>query len=106
MERLLCLEMGRRSSDSAANIPGSDYYFAMATVQLYAAARAAAGTSRVEVDAADLAMLVEQLKSDFPGLGRTLMQSTYLLNGTACKDLSTALKSSDQIDVMPRFAGG
>jgi molybdopterin synthase sulfur carrier subunit len=78
----------------------------MAIVQLYAAARAAAGTSRVEIEGADLGSVVENLKAQYPNLGRVLLQSTYLLNGTSCKELSTSLSSSDQIDVMPRFAGG
>ncbi len=78
----------------------------MAIVQLYAAARAAAGTSRVEIDGENLGSVVENLKSKYPNLGRVLLQSTYLLNGTSCTELTTSLVSSDQIDVMPRFAGG
>ena len=78
----------------------------MAIVQLYAAARAAAGTPRLELDANDLSTLIDRLKVEYPQLGRVLLQSTYLLNGTACKDLSTTLTSKDQIDVMPRYAGG
>jgi len=78
----------------------------MAKVKLYAAARAAAGTSELSIDAATLEELVAALKNSHPALGRVLLQSTYLLNGTSCKELSTALSSSDQIDIMPRFAGG
>jgi molybdopterin converting factor small subunit len=78
----------------------------MAKVKLYAAARAAAGTSELSIDAATLEDLVGALKVSHPALGRVLLQSTYLLNGTSCKELSTSLTSQDQIDVMPRFAGG
>jgi len=78
----------------------------MAKVKLYAAARAAAGTNELSIDAATLEELVAGLKVAHPDLGRVLLQSTYLLNGTSCKELSTALSSNDQIDVMPRFDGG
>ncbi len=78
----------------------------MATVKLYAAARAAAGANELSINAATLEELVATLKDSHPALGRVLLQSTYLLNGTSCKELSTSLSSSDQIDIMPRFAGG
>lgn len=78
----------------------------MAIVQLYAAARAAAGSARIDIEGADLGTVVANLKSDYPNLGRVLLQSTYLINGTACNDLSTSISPNDQIDVLPRFAGG
>jgi len=78
----------------------------MAKVNLYAAARAAAGSSRLEVDSPDLGSLVALLERDHQKLRSVLPLCSYLLNGTSVKDLTTKLTENDQIDVLPRFAGG
>ena len=78
----------------------------MAKVHLYAAARAAAGSSRLDVDSPDLGSLVALLERDHQKLRSVLPLCSYLLNGTSVKDLSTKLAENDQIDVLPRFAGG
>ena len=78
----------------------------MAKVHLYAAARAAAGSPRLDVDSPDLGSLVALLERDHQKLRSVLPLCSYLLNGTSVKDLSTKLTENDQIDVLPRFAGG
>jgi molybdopterin converting factor small subunit len=78
----------------------------MAKVHFYAAARAAAGSSRLDVDSPDLGSLVALLERDNQKLRSVLPLCSYLLNGTSVTDLTTKLAENDQIDVLPRFAGG
>lgn len=78
----------------------------MPKVLFYAAARAAAGVTQAEISAQTLGELVTNLGKSLPALGKVLPGCSYLLNGTACTDISTSLSDSDQIDVLPRFAGG
>ena len=78
----------------------------MAKVHLYAAARAAAGQSRFDVDTGDLGSLIIALESEHQKLRAVLPMCSYLLNGTSVKDRSTKLTPEDQVDVLPRFAGG
>ncbi len=78
----------------------------MAKVHLYAAARAAAGQSRLDLDSSDLGSLISALESEHQKLRAVLPMCSYLLNGTSVKDHSTKLTPEDQIDVLPRFAGG
>ena len=78
----------------------------MAKVHLYAAARAAAGSARLDVDSSDLGSLIASLEGDYQKLRAVLPLCSYLLNGTSTSDLTTKLTQDDQIDVLPRFAGG
>ena len=78
----------------------------MAQVNLYAAARAAIGQSRIELTAASLGELVTALSATDAKLAKLLPTCTYLLNGIACEDLNRQLLEDDQIDVLPQFAGG
>jgi molybdopterin converting factor small subunit len=78
----------------------------MPHVTFYAAARAAAGVSRAEIDGSTLSALVKNLEHSYPALGPVLPGCSYLLNGVACKDLDSALTSADNVDILPRFAGG
>lgn len=78
----------------------------MAHVRFYAAARAASGIAQSEVTGQTLRELLENLIHLYPELGKVLPGCSFLLNGTACKDDFSAISNSDQIDVLPRFAGG
>lgn len=77
----------------------------MAQVNLYAAARAAAGSSKLEISAMTLEELIATLGSN-PELAKLLPTCSFLLNGESCEDFKRKLIDSDAIDVLPQFAGG
>ena len=77
----------------------------MAEVNLYAAAKAAAGSASLSIEAADLAALITKLNS-VGELAKLLPTCSYLINGIAPSDQSQALDKSDVVDVLPQFAGG
>ena len=77
----------------------------MAEVNLYAAAKAAAGSASLSIDAADLSELIAKLNS-VGELAKLLPTCSYLINGIAPSDQSQALEKSDVVDVLPQFAGG
>ena len=77
----------------------------MAEVNLYAAAKAAAGSASLSIEAADLAALITKLNS-VVDLAKLLPTCSYLINGIAPVDQSQALEKSDVVDVLPQFAGG
>ncbi|MBU6263754.1 MAG: MoaD/ThiS family protein [Actinomycetales bacterium] len=78
----------------------------MARVNLYAAARAAAGAELLEIEASTLGILIEKLTSKSSELAKLLPTCSYLLNGESCEDLNRVLAEGDNIDVLPQFAGG
>jgi molybdopterin converting factor small subunit len=78
----------------------------MAKVNLYAAARAAAGAELLEIEASTLGILIEKLTSMNSELAKLLPTCSYLLNGESCEDLNRVLAEGDNIDVLPQFAGG
>lgn len=77
----------------------------MAEVNLYAAAKAAAGSASLSIEASDLAALITQLNS-IGDLAKLLPTCSYLINGIAPSDQKQALEKSDVVDVLPQFAGG
>ena len=77
----------------------------MAEVNLYAAAKAAAGSASLSIEGTDLASLITQLNS-IGDLAKLLPTCSYLINGIAPADQSQALQNSDVVDVLPQFAGG
>ena len=75
-------------------------------MNLYAAARAAAGAELLEIEASTLGILIEKLTSKNSELAKLLPTCSYLLNGESCEDLNRVLAEGDNIDVLPQFAGG
>lgn len=91
-------------------------------VRFFAAAAAATGVEEQRVDLAavagsrpyTLADLSELLVTSFPvsasghtpPLADILTRCSFLLNEVATRDLTSALKSGDVVDVLPPFAGG
>jgi molybdopterin converting factor small subunit len=79
------------------------------TVRFFAAARAAAGAESEIVTVpcgATVAELVGGLAGRDARLARVLSRCSYLCDGIAVRDDSTALRAGDTIDVLPPFAGG
>ena len=79
----------------------------MASVQvrLFAVARAKAGAELISCQPGSLASIIENLET-YGELAAVLPQCSYLVDGLACIDLNTEIKSDSTIDVLPRFAGG
>ena len=78
----------------------------MATVRYFAAARAAAGLTSEEIPAASVKELVDEAQARHPALARILTACSYLVDGLACRDATTALTGASTVDVLPPFAGG
>lgn len=79
------------------------------TVRYFAAARAAAGTESETVTlrpGATVAELVDGLADRGARLATVLSRCSYLCDGIAVRDDTTALSAGNMIDVLPPFAGG
>ncbi|OBH63898.1 MoaD/ThiS family protein [Mycobacterium sp. E2479] len=79
------------------------------TVRYFAAARAAAGVDSESVvlrPGTTVGELVERLAVRGSGLATVLNRCSYLRDGIAVRDDTTALQSGDTIDVLPPFSGG
>ena len=78
----------------------------MATVRLFAAARAAAGVPSLLVDATTVGQALDAAVAAHPGLARVLPQCSLLRDEVACRDHGTPVGPDTVIDVLPPFAGG
>lgn len=79
------------------------------TVRYFAAARAAAGTESetlVVRPGTTVAELVERLGVRGSQFATVLSRCSYLCDGIAVRDATTALRTGETIDVLPPFAGG
>jgi sulfur-carrier protein len=79
------------------------------TVRYFAAAHAAAGAESETVTlpaGATVAELVGRLADRGPRLATVLGRCSYLCDGIAVRDETTALLHGNTIDVLPPFAGG
>ena len=79
------------------------------TVRYFAAARAAAGAESETLTlrpGATVAELVGDLAVRGARLAAVLSRCSYLCDGIAVRDDTTALRSGVTIDVLPPFAGG
>ena len=79
------------------------------TVRYFAAARAAAGADSetlVVHPGTTVGELVERLAPQGSPLATVLTRCSYLCDGIAVRDETTALRSGDTIDVLPPFSGG
>jgi molybdopterin converting factor small subunit len=79
------------------------------TVRYFAAARAAAGAESETVilrPGTTVAELVERLAVPGTRLATVLNRCSYLCDGIAVRDETTALHGGNTIDVLPPFAGG
>ena len=87
-------------------LSGKRYGACMATVNFYAAARAASGVSVSEFEGQTLAEVIAAVSRNFPKVGQILPGCSYLINGTATLNMDIKVNPSDVIDILPRFAGG
>ena len=75
-------------------------------VRFFAAARAAAKTDQIYLDAATLQEILATCIANFPELGRVIPQCSFLVDGVANHDRGMMINYGSQIDVLPKFAGG
>jgi molybdopterin converting factor small subunit len=79
----------------------------VATVRYFAAARAAAGRHEEQFDVGTLDELVSLLGARYgERLSLVLKACSYLVDGVACRDGTTALAVQSTVDILPPFAGG
>ena len=79
------------------------------TVRYFAAARAAAGAESETVvlrSGTTVGELVERLAIPGSRLAAVLSRCSYLCDGVAVRDETTALRAGNTVDVLPPFAGG
>jgi molybdopterin converting factor small subunit len=77
------------------------------TVRYFAAAAEAAGTNAESFPAASLGELRRLMVAAHGGdFDRVLSRCSLLVNGTRSEAVGTPLADTDQVDVLPPFAGG
>jgi molybdopterin converting factor small subunit len=76
------------------------------TVRYFAGARAAAGVAEETLSAGTVAELVADLSRRGEPLERVLAVCSFLVDGLAARDQTTALYDGATVDVLPPFAGG
>jgi molybdopterin converting factor small subunit len=79
-------------------------------IRYFAGARGATGLAEETVSMPEGATVAD-LVADMGGrhgekLGRVLTACSFLLDGVAVRDLSTAVRNGADLDVLPPFAGG
>jgi molybdopterin synthase sulfur carrier subunit len=78
----------------------------MATVNFYAAARAASGVTESQVEGGTLSEIISMVSAQHPKLVVILPGCSYLVNGMSESNLNFQINNDDVIDILPRFAGG
>ena len=79
--------------------------------------RMTGGADKVELDVADLSQMIDTLESDYPGFKERLLDEegelryfvNIYVNGEDIRfdqGLRTAIKSGDEISIVPAVAGG
>ena len=79
-------------------------------VRLYAAAREAAGTDRLEVPISSprgtLGAVLDRLIAEYPALAPLLPHCRFARNGTYVRGRAAAVRPGDEIAVHPPYSGG
>lgn len=75
-------------------------------VHLFAAARAAAGTTVLHVQPGTLREVLDRSVQQRPGLAEVLPRCSYLVDQVSTQDEQLVVPAGSRIDVLPPFAGG
>lgn len=78
----------------------------MATLLMFAAARDAAGTGRVEIDATTVGEVLARAEADFGDGFRTVLQSCRVWVNGEPADPHTAVRAGDEVAILPPVSGG
>ena len=78
----------------------------MVIVYLYGSARAAAKKDLLYFEPSSVATILDQCAQLNSKLAQIMPQCGVLLNGAACHDFEQMLTSGNQLDILPKFAGG
>lgn len=77
------------------------------SVNLFAAAKAAAGTTRLTVAPGTLEEVIAQLVAHSPAMAKVVPQCSFLVDGlVAHAPAETEVAAGSEVDVLPPFAGG
>jgi sulfur-carrier protein len=74
-------------------------------VHLFAAARAAVGTSQLSVPPAPLSVILDGIEQAYPAFAAVRPRCSCLVDGTAVHD-DVEVAPGSRVDVLPPFAGG
>jgi molybdopterin converting factor small subunit len=74
-------------------------------VHLFAAARAAVGTSQLSVPAARLSAILDAIEAEHLAFAGVRPRCSFLVDGTAVHD-DIDVAAGSRVDVLPPFAGG
>ena len=76
-------------------------------VNLFAAAKAAAGSTTLTVAAGTLGEVIGQLVAHSPAMAKVVPQCSFLVDGlVAHSPVDTLVPAGSEVDVLPPFAGG
>jgi len=78
----------------------------MATVFLYAKARALAGKAEYQSSQESIEGIVGELACDSQEMAQLLQTCSFLVDGIQSSELGAHIHPQARIDVLPRFAGG
>ena len=74
-------------------------------VHLFAAARAAVGTSQLSVPAGHLSVVLDSIEAAHPAFSAVRPRCSYLVDGLTVHE-DVEVPSGSRVDVLPPFAGG
>jgi molybdopterin converting factor small subunit len=74
-------------------------------VHLFAAARAAVGSSEMSVPPARLSAILDRIQAEHPAFADVRPRCSFLVDGTSVHD-DVSVPGGSRIDVLPPFAGG
>jgi molybdopterin converting factor small subunit len=77
----------------------------MVEVHLFAAARAAVGSSQLSVPAGRLSAVLDGIEAEHPAFAAVRPRCSCLVDGLTVHD-DVEVSSGSRIDVLPPFAGG
>jgi molybdopterin converting factor small subunit len=74
-------------------------------VHLFAAARAAVGTSQLSVPAGRLSAVLDGIEAEHPAFAGVRPRCSFLVDGLTAHD-DVVVVAGSRVDVLPPFAGG
>ena len=75
-------------------------------IHLFAAARAAVGTSVVTTNPGSLRVMLDEIERAHPDFASVRVRCSYLIDGVSTHGEDVDVTSGSRVDVLPPFAGG
>lgn len=78
----------------------------MPTVRYWAGARAAAGVAEERISGESIQDLLDEVLARHPQVAPVIARCSFLLDGVAVHERTTAVAADSTLEVLPPFAGG